>query len=129
MQDLLVKGGLQGAAVISAVTTWSGGRSKELEELAEALREYEKEESRDKVPDKYAEDEDGTNSEEEEAAAPSGEELAPTSLTEADESPRDIVALTTDEEKARALEECYYNLIARHFGARKTQEKLERHYS
>jgi hypothetical protein len=129
MQDLLVKGGLQGVALISAVTTRSGSRSKELEEFAEALREYEKEESRDKVPDKYAEDEDDTDSDEEEVAAPSDEELAPAGPTEADESPRDIVALTTDEEKARALEECHYDPMAGHFGARKTQEKLERHYS
>jgi hypothetical protein len=120
MQDLLVKGGLQGVALISAVTTWSSSWSKELKEFAEALCKYEKEESRDKVPDKYAEDEDDTDSDEEEVAAPSDEELAPAGLTEADESPRDIVALTTDEEKARALEECYYNLMAGHFSARKT---------
>jgi hypothetical protein len=34
----------------------------------------------------------------------------------------------TLEEKAKALEECHYNPLAGHFGARKTQEKLSRRY-
>jgi hypothetical protein len=56
----------------------------------------------------------------EEVAALSNKELALASLIEANKSLKDIVALIIDKEKAHALKECYYNLIARYFSAYKT---------
>jgi hypothetical protein len=38
------------------------------------------------------------------------------------------VELYTPEEKVKALEECYYDLLAGYFGARKTTEKVLRRY-
>jgi hypothetical protein len=37
--------------------------------------------------------------------------------------------LTTDKEQQRALQECHNNLMAGHFGARRTLEKLLQQYT
>jgi hypothetical protein len=39
-----------------------------------------------------------------------------------------ILELTTDKDKALALEEYYYSLLAGHFGTKRTLEKLSRRY-
>ncbi len=40
-----------------------------------------------------------------------------------------VCVLTINKEKARALKECYYSLLARYFSARKTLKKLLRYYT
>jgi hypothetical protein len=39
-----------------------------------------------------------------------------------------ILELTTDKDKALALEECHYSPLAGHFGTKRTLEKLSRRY-
>jgi hypothetical protein len=128
MQELLKKGGLVGAAYVAAVTTRAAGRSAELDEFADALREYEVEERRHSHADKHMEDEDDTDSSDEESEDDSEREVAQSGAKGAEGHPAGTIALSTPEEKARALEECHYSPMAGHFGARKTQEKLQRRY-
>jgi hypothetical protein len=124
MQELLKKGGLVGAACIAAVTTRAAGRSAQLDKLANALREYKVKELCYSHAGKYMEDEDDTDSSDKESADDSEREVAQAGAKGAEGHCAGTIALSTPEEKARALEECHYSLIAGHFSARKTQEKL-----
>lgn len=131
MQDLLLKGGLQGAALISAVATRSVNRTAGQAELSEALVEFNKvDSSSSRLPLTTSPmlDEVDTESDSEPSDNEDEDSLAQNDPIDPKEGHGRIITLHTVEEKAMALEECHYNPMAGHFGARKTQEKLSRRY-
>jgi hypothetical protein len=67
-----------------------------------------------------------TDEDSEDSLEPSGLELGYTGPVQLSMDRTGRVVLRTLEEKAKALEECYYDLLAGYFGARKTQEKVLR---
>jgi hypothetical protein len=120
MQDLLYKISRKGAPIINAVITRSGKNHAKASETRKALIQFYKAEAgllaeQDSLTERSITDEDSEDSSE-----LSGSELGYTSLVQLSTDRIGRVILRTPEEKAKALEECYYNLLAGYFSARKT---------
>jgi hypothetical protein len=128
MKDLL-KHGNQQSVLVAAVRTRSALRSEEQDVLTNALKEFQLEEQR-QIPDprnmeereETDEDSEATSDESEPEEAPSGPKRARTTRRTT-QYPR------TAEQKSQAIQECHDGPLAGHFGARRTLEKLQRHYS
>jgi hypothetical protein len=121
MQELLYKGSKEGAVLVNTVITRARKGTKDVANIAKALREYYIEEKSLTPKDKPDINTDNSSNE-------SDTRQGHTSLEQPKKPQSRQITPITPEKKARALKECYYNLIAGHFSARKTQEKLSRRY-
>jgi hypothetical protein len=121
MQELLYKGSKEGAVLVNAVMTRAGKGTKDVANMAKALREYHIEEKSLTPEDEPDVDTDDSSDESDTGQGHTGPEQPKTPQSRR-------ITPNTPEEKARALEECHYDPMAGHFGARKTQEKLSRRY-
>jgi hypothetical protein len=128
MKDLLYKSSKEGAALINAITTRSKTNTKETAEAREALLQFHKAEAALVREPSPLQERSMTDDDSEDPSEPSDAELAPSGPELPTEPRTRRVTLRTPEEKASALEECHYDPLAGHFGARKTQEKVSRRY-
>jgi hypothetical protein len=113
-------------ALVNAVTTRTGTSQsttaqRPIGEFELADRSHVKEPRNLEERESTDDDSDATSDEDEDKGPQNG----PIRANRGDYT---ILELTTAEEKARALEECHYNPLAGHFGAKRTQEKLSRRY-
>jgi hypothetical protein len=122
MQDILYKGTQEGTAIINAVMTRSIKGSKEESDIVKALKEFH-------VRERALPPEDTCGTDTETASGESEADVGRNGPTQLKTAGYSRLQLTTPEDKARALEECHYNPMAGHFGARKTLEKLSRRYT
>jgi hypothetical protein len=132
MQDLLFESSRKGAALVNAVTTrsrtGSGKESEKDTEIRQALIEFHREEAGLKSPLSPLEERSMTDEESETSSESSGANVSQSGPHLHQQNNRRRVELHTPEEKAKALEECHYDPLAGHFGARKTTEKVSRRY-
>jgi hypothetical protein len=126
MQNLLYKGSRKGAALVNAVTTRAGKGAKNGPAMAEAWNEFCKAERALQTGLSAREGCDMTEDDTDATSSDSEAELGQPGPANQEVGSKGQIGLKTLEEKAKALEECYYDPLAGHFGARKTQEKLSR---
>jgi hypothetical protein len=121
MQELLYKGSKESAVLVNAVITQARKGTKDIANIAKALREYYIEE-KSLIP----KDKPDINTDDSSNKSDTGQGYTSPKQPKTPQSRQ--ITPNTPEEKARALKECHYNPMAGHFGARKTQEKLSRQY-
>jgi hypothetical protein len=129
MQDLLYKSSREGAALVNAVTTRTGKGAKDGSSMAEALNEFRKAERALQTGSSAQERCDMTKDDTDATSSDSEADLGQSGPANQEVSAKGRIVPQTLEEKAKALEECHYDPLAGHFGARKTQEKLSRRYT
>jgi hypothetical protein len=113
-------------ALVNAVTTRFG--STQSHEIQEALREFQKAEMACEKEPKPLEDRNSTDRDSEATSDEDEDNVAQSGSLQANSGQSVILELTTDKDKALALEECYYSPLAGHFGTKRTLEKLSRRY-
>jgi hypothetical protein len=129
MRDILSNTGHGRALLVSAVTTRSTERSEAQNRMRESLREFQKaERARIREPEASEEQnltddaQSNTSDESEDETGHNG----PVCSSRGQNEPRE---LTTIQEKADALRECYDDPLAGHFSAQRTLEKVQRRYA
>jgi transposase InsO family protein len=128
MRDLLQHGG-DSSLLVAAVTTRASDRTKEQTALKEALAKFRKAD-RDHFHEPWIEEERGlTDIDSDDTSDESELEPDVVGLSQATKSRVAPATPKTVEDKARALQECHDDPLSGHFGARRTLEKLQRHYS
>jgi hypothetical protein len=132
MQGLLFENSQKGATLVNAVMTRSEKRSGEgsnkESEIRRALIEFHKVEAGLKNPSTPLEERSMTDEDSESTSDSAGANSSQSDPHRHQQSNERLIELHTPEEKARALEECHYDPLAGHFGARKTTEKVSRRY-
>jgi hypothetical protein len=124
IRDILSNTGYGRALLVFAVTTRSTERSEAQNRMRESLREFQKaERARIREPEaseeQYLTDDTQSNTSDE-----SKDETGHNSPVRSSRGQNKLRELTTIQEKAEALRECYNDPLAGHFGARRTLEKV-----
>ena len=109
--------------------TRSALRSEEQDVLINALKEFQLEEQRQILDPCNMEEREETDEDLEATSDESEPEEAPSGPKRARTTRRTTQYPRTAEQKSQAIQECHDGPLAGHFGARRTLEKLQRHYS